>query len=141
MTHFFDLSKYTYMKDERDCQSVNVGWLDEKHRFAKEDPKEEVLSLLWEFCLFSVVQTRGLYECNLCCPSSIIVEEHDNIRLSLGSAEIRVFGENGEVYSAPNMIYHYVKQHDYKMPAPFVNALQGSPKPPSQEYLKRLKSR
>ncbi len=140
MTYFTDLSEYSYMEEGCDSQSINVGWLDGEHRFVKESTNEEVLSLLWEFCLFSVVQTRGLHECNLCDSPSLVVEERDNVRLSLGSAEIRVFGENGEIYSAPNMIYHYVKEHNYKMPDSFVNALKSSPRPPSQEYLKKLKS-
>ncbi|WP_018694507.1 DUF7919 family protein [Algicola sagamiensis] len=140
MAYFSDLSEYSYIAQVCDSQSINIGWLDREHDFPKEEPKEEILGLLWEFCLFSVVQTRGLHECELCASPTIIVEGRDNVNLSLGSAEIRVFGENGEIYSAPNMIYHYVKEHNYKLPDTFVDALNCSPRPPSAEYLKKLKN-
>ncbi len=59
-------------------------------------------------------------------------------RIDLGYAEIRVFGQRGKIYAAPNMLYHYVTVHHYKPPDSFVQALKHSPCPPDPEYLDRL---
>ncbi len=60
--------------------------------------------------------------------------------LKLGSAEIRVFGNGGKIYAAPNLIYHYVTVHGYKTPDEFVSALKEGPLPGSKEYFDRLHS-
>jgi hypothetical protein len=54
--------------------------------------------------------------------------------LTIGSAEMRVFGEHGAIYAAPTLIYHYVLEHQYKPPDEFVRALLTGPRPPSDEY-------
>jgi len=59
-------------------------------------------------------------------------------RIELGYAEIRVFGEKGKIYAAPNMLYHYVTVHHYKPPDEFVQALKHGLCPPDPEYLARL---
>ena len=61
-------------------------------------------------------------------------------RISLGHAEIYVFGEEGKVYVAPTLIFHYVTVHQYKPPIEFVQALKNGPVPPGPEYLARLKA-
>jgi hypothetical protein len=55
-------------------------------------------------------------------------------QLTIGSAEIRVFGERGAIYAAPTLIYHYVLEHRYKLPDDFVRGLLGGPRPPTDEY-------
>jgi len=59
-------------------------------------------------------------------------------RLELGYAEIFVFGKRGKIYSAPNMLYHYVTIHHYKPPEEFIQALKQGPSPPAREYVDRL---
>src|ERR1044071_8695229 len=61
-------------------------------------------------------------------------------RIRLGHAEIYVFGEDGKIYVAPNLIYHYVTVHHYKPPAEFLRALKRSPSPPGPEYLACLEA-
>lgn len=56
----------------------------------------------------------------------------------LGHAEIRVFGDAGEVYAAPDMLFHYVACHGYLPPAEFVRALMSSALPPDAAYFERL---
>src|SRR5439155_5623857 len=58
--------------------------------------------------------------------------------LMLGGAEIRVFGERGRIYAAPNLIYHYVVAHHYKPPDEFLQALRQGRCPPEPEYLDLL---
>lgn len=62
----------------------------------------------------------------------------DPVRLELGSSQILVFGGRKKGYLAPNMLYHYVANHHYKLPDEFVRALRRSPCPPEPLYFKRL---
>jgi hypothetical protein len=41
----------------------------------------------------------------------------------LGSAEIRVPGKSGIQYACPNMIYHYLQDHNYRPPDEFITAV------------------
>ncbi len=108
--------------------TVNVGWLDKKHTYVQGKTSDEFQTRLLEFCAYPVVRTRGFHECEF-CESSIsqpICVQMGDRKIGLGSAEIRVF-YNGRVYAAPNLIYHYVVEHQYKPPDEFIEAvLQGS---------------
>jgi len=111
------------------------------------------------------MQTRGFHRCDLCVPSpsTTVSVIRDGFKVALGSAEIRVLSKENtstirerlrrqkpgllflrkslgtfDVYAAPNLIYHYVEVHHYKLPEEFVNALREGPKPPDREYFKRL---
>jgi hypothetical protein len=41
----------------------------------------------------------------------------------IGSDEIWVPGENGRIYAAPSLIVHYVEEHNYLPPPPFIEAV------------------
>ena len=69
---------------------------------------------------------------------TLAVRPQTGEQLELGYAEIRVLGERGKIYAAPNMLYHYVTVHHYKPPDEFVRALKNGPCPPNDEYLVRL---
>ena len=60
------------------------------------------------------------------------------VKLELGSAEIRVFGDGGKIYAAPNLIYHYMIHHGYHPPREFFRALKNGPSPDNPEYFARL---
>ncbi|WP_052830359.1 hypothetical protein [Gynuella sunshinyii] len=139
MTKYVDLSPYVYVEDFKNDQTLNVGWLDARSQFESERPTERLLETLWEFCLVSIAQTRGIHECDLCRITTTIIEERNGISLALGSAEIRVIGEKGAVYAAPNLIYHYVKEHNYVPPNEFLRALQNGPRPSNDEYFLELR--
>ena len=62
------------------------------------------------------------------------------LRLYLGSAEIRVFGRRGKIYAAPNLLFHYVTAHHYKLPDEFIAALRQAACPPQEKYFARLKA-
>jgi hypothetical protein len=168
MAYFKDLSEYSYLKEARRSHTVNVGWLERWHRYTKQTVSEEIAQLLWNFCKISIAQTRGFHVCNLCdkidwlggqvigtlarrigCfnawrPNRKLEPPLRACRgeesLVLGSAEIRVFGKGDTLFAAPNLIYHYVINHHYKMPDEFVAALKGGPSPEDPEYLARLGS-
>jgi hypothetical protein len=137
MTYFEDLSDYVYGYPRPSAK--NVGWLDATHEFPKSDPTEEELDLVWAYCKVSIKQTRGLHSCELCPPTTSNYVRRNGEPLLLGSAEIRVFGRDGIIYAAPNLIYHYFSVHHYKPPDEFLRALSEGPSPPSLEYFDRLR--
>jgi hypothetical protein len=140
MTYFEDLSPYIYCNlPLSGPRTRNVGWLGSTHAYGKAKPTEDLLDLLWNYCKVSVVQTRGIHECEF-CP---VGREHRDAerkgeRLKLGSSEIRVFGSDGTIYAAPTLIYHYVSAHNYNPPQEFARALSEGPSPPSPDYFERL---
>ena len=56
----------------------------------------------------------------------------------LGTSEVRVFGEDGNIFAAPTLIYHYMKDHHYRPPDQFIMAVLDGPTPPDSAYFKRL---
>jgi hypothetical protein len=108
----------------RAVQVLNVGWLAIEYPFAKKKACEELLDALFETCLRTVNQTRGFHECQFCDAPTFGVEvSRNDQRTGLGSAEIRVEGKGGIRYAAPDLIYHYVAEHDYDPPKEFVEAV------------------
>ena len=64
--------------------------------------------------------------------------ERNGEKLLLGTSEIRVLSEDGTIYAAPTLIYHYICDHHYKAPDVFVRALKQGPRPGSDQYFRRL---
>jgi len=141
MTYFADLSNYVYGPlSGTNALTRNVSWLIPSVAFSTStgDVDEEFMTCLWQFCTVSIVQTRGLHECGFCRTRAANVAERRGQQLLLGSAEIRVFSKAGDVYAAPNLIYHYVDVHHYLPPAEFIEAVQKGPRPPDQVYFEKL---
>jgi hypothetical protein len=141
MAFFEDLSEYEYFAQRCRPGSKNVGWLERGHTFEKAKPSIETLDLLWSFCTVNVMQARGFHICDLCDDDQrpLVHAERNGLRLSLGSAEIRVFSSNGTCYAAPKLVYHYVRWHDYKPPGVFLRALEDGPRPIGPEYINLLR--
>ena len=138
MAFFQDFSDYAYSAEFYRPRTKNIGWLEAGHSFEQSVTPPEALELLWTFCSISVAQFRGRHLCDLCIPNDTVSLVRNGQRLSLGSAEIRVFSSTGDIYAAPNLIYHYVSAHRYRAPEEFLRALAEGPKPPSKEYFERL---
>jgi hypothetical protein len=137
MGYYQDLTPYTYDDNEFDSLTLNVGWLDKGHEYSTGDVSESFVDRLWMFCRVFAAHTRGCHPCRFCqkpSPGSTLVQRN-NEELGLGSAEIRVFGKNGTVYAAPNLIYHYVTAHHYRPPDEFIQAVLEGPQPNTLEYL------
>ena len=141
MTYFKDLSEYAYgdLAFARPGTKA-IGWLGQGHDFRMSPPSEEVLDLLWAFCSISVALTRGAHDCEFCPSGSAYFSEKNGRRLFLGAAEIRVFSEQGQVYAAPTLIYHYVQVHHYHPPEEFLEALRKGPRPPNRDYFECLEN-
>jgi hypothetical protein len=141
MAYFEDLSEYSYHQSGIWPGAKNIGWLDPGREFAKMPPAKEFLDLLWEHCKLSVVQMRGIHECEFCVPAkTVLASRKDGIRRLLGTSEIRVFSKEGHAYAAPTLIYHYINTHHYRPPEEFVCALKEGPWPPSLDYFDRLEN-
>lgn len=142
MAYFKDFSEYIYHASSVRPRTFNIGWLDSEHEFRKASPDTTLLDSLWEYCKVSVVQMRGIHECELCgVPHrTVLASRKGEARRLLGSAEIRVFNEHEGLFAAPNLIYHYVRAHQYSPPDEFVLALKAGPSPSSSEHLDRLKA-
>lgn len=142
MAYFPDMSDYRYHPRGSRPNTKSVGWLSRQHAFETGTPSQQHLTLLLDFCSVRTVQMRGIHLCELCQnpePDHFMVH-HNGATLKLGSAEIRVFGNDGTIYAAPDLIYHYVRDHRYRPPESFLTALTTSPKPPSQEFFDLLRN-
>ncbi|EKQ51577.1 MULTISPECIES: ankyrin repeat domain-containing protein [unclassified Clostridium] len=140
MSYFEDLTNYSYFFYEN---SKNVGWLDKTYTYAKGRVSKEFIDNLWEYMQGNLEKTRGYHNCNLCSVfnKEVFTTTHKGNSVKLGSGEIRVLSENGKIsYSAPNLIYHYIVNHEYKPPDEFVQAVLKGPKPGSSQYEKFLSS-
>jgi hypothetical protein len=136
MTEFSDLSSYSYTRSAP--AEKNVGWLGPSTEFRRMVADDAFLDSLWRYCKTSIAQTRGMHLCELCSSHHSCIAERAGEKLSLGSAEIRVFSNAGDVYAAPNLIYHYVQVHQYRPPDEFIDAVRTGPSPQSKEYFERL---
>jgi len=144
MAFFPDFSPYRYLRGGGGSNVVNIGWLDAAYPFEKANTPDEIIEKLWKYCEWSINETRGYHICNLpgCenrdLSAGPVLASRGGTTLELGVAEIRVFGNDGKIYAAPNLIYHYVTEHGYKLPDPFLAALMEAPNPDSAENFDRL---
>src|SRR5215204_1175433 len=95
--YYVDLSPYAYDTCAEYAPTLNIGWVDKQHTFTRGSLSTIVLDRLWVFCVSSVHETLGFHPCDFCDAgtawSGISASRNDKT-LALGSAQIRVFGEN-----------------------------------------------
>ena len=142
MAFFQDLSLYCYERSGVRPGTQNIGWIEATAPFSKGAVSDTFIRRLWQFCKVPLVQTRGFHVCDICnMPTEVAPRvEFEGEILKLGSAEMRVFGTGELIYAAPNLIFHYVKDHSYKPPEAFVDAVLAVPGPESEEYRVRLRA-
>lgn len=136
-----DFSIYRCAKDDIDnlYYTVNIGWLDSEHEYPKGQVSDLFLDKLWDYCCESYIITFGCHSCDFCNEEEEmgVYIKRGNASLVVGSQEIRIIGD-GIVYAAPDMIYHYIVDHQYLPPKQFIEAVLNSPFPlESMEYKKR----
>ncbi len=103
----------------------NIGWLDDQHEFNRGPAPAGFTDALHRCALRPVQLTRGLHRCQLCggSPFEQHVARYHDLELGLGNGEIRVRGTDGVEFAAPTLVVHYVVEHQYLPPAPFVDAV------------------
>lgn len=103
---------------------IRIGWLDRKQPFNQgvADPRfVEKLKLHYEH---RVRQSRGLHPCTFCKERRFGLPVELNGRtLTLGSAEIEIKDDQGRVFRAPDLLYHYITEHNYLPPPEFIEAV------------------
>lgn len=139
-----DLSPYSYASEESfsdlstgmrfvsfrpGYERINVGWLAAVHPWMAGSPPtgftDKLLAILEAQ---AVNQVLGLHDCDLCPPMPAGEEPPRTPRLgdrvsSVGTGEIRVPGAPGSAFAAPALIGHYVADHGYLPPQPFIDAV------------------
>ena len=146
MTYFPDLAPYDYLPETvpRGVELLTVGWLEPGHDFptgsaeagsapeAAGAPEDEALAAAFWPNLITlaadhpVAVTRSVHGCRF----RHLFEADYQYRavygtrvLYLGSAEIRVVAADGRWLTAPTLVVHYVRDHGYRPPPEFVEAV------------------
>jgi hypothetical protein len=104
----------------------NVGWLSVSHDYARGSvARDELRGLIDLAARIRTNQMRGYHDCDLCEPR----EDPTQLEGSwLGSAELWVRNRAGDIYAAPDLILHYVKDHAYAPPPEFWDAVRWTAK-------------
>ena len=139
MAYFPDLTSYSYFPLEIEQENtLNVGWLSSEYEFPTGSVDEAFTERLWLLCAYRLRQTRGFHLCPFCKhqsrPLHPLTVTHQESELLLGTAEIRVSGEDGKIYAAPDLIIHYVVSHKYRPPDEFIAAVLSASPPHSSSY-------
>ena len=135
MSYYPDLSPHQYHMQALDPSLVSIGWLDGIHPYSTGLVNDAFLERLWPYCRCFIREFRGVHTCELCSePGFGVTIRRGDEELLLGSAEIRVPGQGGLVYAAPNFIYHYIVAHHYLPPQAFIDAVMDGLSPDSDEY-------
>ena len=109
-------------------QRILVGWLEKDQPFNRGHIKASFITKLESLYRSRVRQTRGFHVCSLCNGGPFGLPARSGDRdLLLGSAEIDVHDKTGTTYSAPDLLYHYILEHDYAPPEKFIRAVEELP--------------
>lgn len=131
MTYFPDLAPYDYLPETvpHGVELLTVGWLEPGHGFETE--AEPPAAAFWPNLItlaadHPVAVTRSVHGCRF----RHLFEADYQYRavygtrvLYLGSAEIRVVAADGRWLTAPTLVVHYVRDHGYRPPPEFVEAV------------------
>jgi hypothetical protein len=119
-----DLDPYHYELPRSVPDVVTVGWLARDHDYTLGIWSEKFLKAL--DILFStnrVNQTRGVHVCELCGIRQTHFDKLSQQEFILGSAEIWLPSPDRKIiYAAPDLIYHYVRDHNYQPPSEYICA-------------------
>lgn len=143
MTHMPDLAPYDYHRWNLPpgVRMLAVGWLEPEFPYSTGSVPAEFVHALGQLCIqHQQGRMRGWHDCRLGCPrpggddvprmangrrllAPPTSVEIDGVRVVLGSTEIRVIAADGTWLAAPSLVYHYVTEHAYLPPEPFVEAV------------------
>lgn len=124
MTHFPDLSEYSYSPADRPI--INIGWLGRGNSFTTGDIDEDSWDELVRLASEPVNVMRGLHDCEFCdmeSPIRVPSEYSPRGFASLGTGEVRVRGFGDCCYAAPTLLLHYIRSHGYLPPEEFIQAI------------------
>ncbi|MFF2778506.1 hypothetical protein ACFVU3_26750 [Streptomyces sp. NPDC058052] len=127
---FFDVTDgMRFASFEPAYDRLNIGWLEAGRSWPSgRAPRNFGRRLLAVIDAQQVNDMLGLHECDLCptpLPDSHFWQtpRPGDLRASAGTGEIRVPGSPGTVFAAPSLVGHYVLDHRYLPPQPFIEAV------------------
>jgi len=106
---------------------VKVGWLDKGQPYTEGTPPKEFVDKVKRIPLS--VHTKGWHTCPFCGNAK-----------SYSQYNIRISGK--KYYDIPEMILHYIKEHNYLPPQEFIDAVMNVKlveKPKEEKYERRFK--
>lgn len=139
MTYYADLTPYVYWPEHvvgdqpypDGVEILNVGWLEAGHDFPtfEGDPDPEFLENLITLAADHFTHaTRGIHGCDLPHQDEKADIEGEVVyggrELFLGHAEIHVVTPDGRWLAAPTLVVHYVRDHRYRPPEEFNEAVK-----------------
>ena len=115
---------------------INIGWLGDAGSFPQGNVSDEFLMNLWEYYKCPVFSTRKIYQnVSLNGYWKFFTAVFSGREIDLGSSEIRVLDKEREViYASPDLIIHYIVNHNYRPPQEYIKAVMEGPKPDSKDY-------
>lgn len=121
MTFLPDLCPYPYSNS--DSEVLCVGWLDQEKPYPTGDSTTEFKKALACCVNYPILLCRGIHLCNFCRTSINTPYDFEGRPIRGGNGEIHVSGSDGTVFAAPTLVLHYVTEHQYLPPKPFVEAV------------------
>ena len=100
----------------REYKPVAVGYLDITEDYQKGSVSQNFINKLrqnWD--RGCVIMSAGYHDCEFC-----IDEGNYETRAQSSSEKILIDKENNIEYKFPEMIFHYIEEHDYQPPEDFV---------------------
>ena len=119
--YYQDFAPYSYDLPLAIKGGECIGWLEASHKFPCRKAEESLLDKIKKVIMRECVNVmRGTHSCDFCSEERIWLEGKREL---LGHAEIWIPGASREVtFSAPTLIYHYCRNHDYAPPQEFIDA-------------------
>ena len=102
-------------------QWTAFGWLEPGHEYTAGLSPGTFVQALEMAALAPVFVTRGFHMCQYCSASPenfgpTAYETRDGGQLQLGSACLKVTDRQQRVWLAPNLVLHYISEHNYLPP-------------------------
>jgi hypothetical protein len=128
MAFYLDLTPYVYARAEPRPDVLNIGWLAREQPFPQSTPDSSFVDALRSLIAHPTNLFRGSHLCEFCPPppqklSAGGIPMLDPRPGTTGNGEIRVVGADGVTFVAPVLILHYVTEHHYSPPPPFIDAV------------------
>jgi len=120
-----DLEPYRHGVPKELPDVTSIGWLSRVSEYSRGDvPIDFIHRLEQLLSSHRVNQMRGYHVCEFCSKSPLTHTLRSGRQVILGSAEIWVPSKTGStIYAAPDLVYHYVTEHQYRPPNGFIEAV------------------
>jgi hypothetical protein len=135
VTWYKDLGRCHYFDGEGFQPSCAVGWLERGHSYDTGEFDGQLFSALSDLAMspWEPIMVMGYHACTLCEDSAGFADSKKGIH------NLFIPGE-GVLFVAPELILHYMRDHRYKPPEEFRQAVLACPPMGTPAYFKKLKA-